>query len=114
MTVLPRPPTCWHDRHVPLQQVSSLHHLFRDLTVGQSWPHYKLLGLFCITVNPQLWEQASKNGYPASQKATMEGLTTASGAHLETPLGMDMPAGTHGYWWDTFLCSAGYKGLGSH
>lgn len=77
-------------------------------------PTHKLLGLFCITANPQLWEQASKNGYPASQKAMMEGLTTASGAHLETPLGMDMPAGTHGYWWDTSLCSAGYKGLGSH
>lgn len=77
-------------------------------------PIHKLLSLFCITANQQLWEQASKNGYPASQKATMEGLTTASGARLETLLGTDMQAGTHGYWWDTSLCSVGYKGLGSH
>jgi hypothetical protein len=48
-----------------------------------------------------------KNGYPASQKAIMEVLATASGAHLETALGTNMPAGIHGCWWDISLCSTG-------
>lgn len=61
MTVLPQPPVCWDERRVSPQQVSSLYHTLQGiLRWDGAGPTHKLLSVFCITANPQLWEQASQ------------------------------------------------------